>query len=272
MSACSVCNSPVGDGANLCRTHTSTLTHLLRQIPDREQIIDRKHLDAFGRLVVRELRDRLGAQIPYQLGDEPIESEKLTLGLASELETTITRQDKLAVTSGAATSGEKPLMFNNRASQVRVELCAAMFRWSGAAAKHHEDTRDPLWVVGLDLVKLAEWLLRNVNTLRLIPDVGEAYAELNNAIRRAESAIDRPAHAARFVVGPCPEMLEDDTRCTGEVWAFIPVSEEKPGMLICTHEEPQHSWNTTQWLRVGPRIRQRIEATGWRPTIRRDAA
>jgi hypothetical protein len=264
-----VCNSPTGDGANLCRTHTSAITHLLRQIPDRVETVDRNHLDAYDRPVHRELRDRNGGKIPYQLGPELILSERVISGLASDLETTITRQDKLAVTSGAGSSGEKPLNWNERASTIRWELRATLSAWALETSKHHQDSRDPAWAVGPDIARVAEWLLRNINTLRLLTDVGEAYAEINDAIRRAESAIDRPAHAARFVVGPCPEVAEDESACPGEVWAFIPISEDKPAMLVCQNDDCAHAWNTTQWMRVSLRIRRRIEQIGWRPTYQR---
>ena len=268
MSACSVCNSPTGDGANLCRTHTTSLTYLLRQIPDKVEIIDREHFDARDELTGIRNYDKT---TEHPLGDiiGPIRFDKVTPGLASDLETTITRQDKLAMNPGSATSAEKPLNWNDRASNVRWELCATLSVWALETSKRYEDTRDPVWAVGRDIARIAEWMLRNINTLRLLPDAGEAYAELNDAIRRAENATDRPANATRFVVGPCPELLEDETACPGEVWAFIPISEDRPALMACQNDEGcGQVWNTTQWMRVGERIRRRIQQTGWRPTYR----
>lgn len=257
QSGCQICSSPTGDGANLCRTHTAALTHLLRQIPDQVEIVDRGFLDAYDRPVVREIRDRSGYPIPYQLGDDPILAEKVNPGLASELETTITRQDKLAVTSGPATSGEKPLNWNNRASEIAWDLKSTINAWALEASKRDEDPRDPLAALGIEMAPVAEWLIRNINTLRLLPDVGEAYSELTDAIKRAESAIDRSAFSSRFVVGPCPEKDDEDVQCPGEVWAFVPIDLEKPAIMTCQNEACGATWNTTQWRRIGERILKR---------------
>lgn len=272
MSACSVCSSPVGDGANLCRTHTSAITHLLRQIPDRVEIVDRNHLDAFARPTFRELRDLLGAPIPYQDGEEPIRFERVVTGLASELEVTVTRQDKHGAISGSAPSGEKPLAWNDRASTIRAHLRYTLSTWAAATAKHHQDSRDPAWAAGSDIVRIAEWLLRNHNTLRLIEDAGTAYAEITDAVHRVEKVTDRPANASRFVVGPCPELLEDDSVCPGEIWAFIPSSEDRPALMSCQHGGCGKEWNTTQWLKVSDRIRRRIVQIGWRRSYRMPGA
>ena len=276
MSECSVCSSPTGDSARLCRTHTAALTHLLRQIPDRTETIDRKHPDAFGQPTFRELRDRFGAPIPYQLGEDPIEFERVIPGVASDLETTITRQDKHAARAGVATSGEKPLAWNDKASTAKWHLRSVLSTWAAVTAEYHCDPRDPAWSAGIDIVRISEWLVRNIHTVRLIADVGTAYAEITDAVHRAEKVTDRPRNASRFVVGPCPEELEDDqgrvTVCPGEIWAFIPSSEDRPAMMECRNGSCGKEWNTTQWLKISDRIRRRIKLIGWRRTYRMPGA
>lgn len=256
--ACDVCSAPTGDGALLCRTHFAQILHLLRQIPDHTETVDRDHRDAADRPTYRDLRDRTGHPIPYQPGPDPITADKTTPGLASELQTTVTRQDKVTVTSGSKTSGEKPLAWNDRASDIHCDLWSTVNAWALAVSRQHEDPRDPLADVSQDLVPVTEWLLRNADTLRLHPEAGEAYRELTDAIQRAWAVIDRPGTRTRFFVGPCPETDEDDVACPGEVWAFIPTSEDKPAMLVCQNDECGAAWNTTQWMRVGGRILQKI--------------
>jgi hypothetical protein len=269
-ASCAVCQSPTGDGAYLCRTHTAAITHALGLIPDQVEVIDREHLDS--KAEPTGVRDWNKESATYGEIIGPILFDKVNPGLASELETTITRQDKLSVNSGAATSGEKPLNWNDRAANIEWELKATCNAWALETSKHREDPRDPLSALGIDLAPVAEWLIRNIHTLRLLPDAGDAYSELIDAIHRAESVIDRSAFATRFVVGPCPEVDGDEVHCPGEVWAFIPVSEEKPALMVCQNDECGAAWNTTQWMRAAARIKKRIEETKWQPTRPCDAA
>lgn len=259
MSDCQVCDAPC-EGANLCRTHTRALTHLLEQIPDSTETDCRDHRDAHGNPVYRELRDRLGAPIPYTTSHDPITADKTIPGLASDLETTATRQDRLGVTSETRTTSEKPLVWNDRASIVAVDLNTTLNAWALDVARHHQDPRDPLQPVDhADTGAVAEWLARNIHTLTQLADAGQAHNEIVDAHHRALAAIDYPNIRTKFLVGPCPELLGDqhDEPCPGEVWAFIPTSEHEPAWLRCQNEDCGAGWNTTQWNRVGDRIQRR---------------
>jgi hypothetical protein len=259
---CHTCGSPTADNANLCRTHTRELSHLLGQIPDRVETVQREHLDAFERPTYRDLRDRHGHPIPYAPSRDPIHAEKPIPGIATDLQTSITRQDKLGVTSDTRATGEKPLNWNDRASIIAVELNATINAWALATSKHDEDSRDPL--AGYhhsDTAEVADWLRRNLTTLAQLQDAGEAYDEIRNSVGRALGAIDRPKNRTSFLVGPCPEKLGDIQiePCPGEVWAFIPTSESDPALMRCQYEQCGAAWNTTQWLRASRRILARRE-------------
>lgn len=176
--------------------------------------------------------------------------------LWAELDTTITRQDKLLPTAERPSGGEKPLAWNEHAAQVRWELASTLNAWCLDVAGVAEDGRDRLADIPQHAVpELAEWLIRNMPTLRQHPEAGQAYEELTDAIRRARKCIDRPETRTRFKVGPCPEQA-DEGACDGEVWAYIPTTEDKVSHMRCLACDAH--WDTTQWLRVGRRMLTRI--------------
>lgn len=250
MSECQTCGATTAD-ASLCNKHVQELRHLLAQIPDRLESVKRNHLDAYDHPTgVRDDNGNITGPIIYR---------KTIPGIATELQTTITRQDKLGVVSSTATTGEKALEWNDTASIIEVELNATINAWALDVSKHDEDPRDPLAnYPHTDLPAVADWLRRNVTTLAQLPDAGRGYSEISNAIGRAKKAIDRPKNRTKFLVGPCPE-TPDDTPCPGEVWAYIPTSETDPALMHCQNPDCGATWNTTQWLRAAKRILTKVE-------------
>lgn len=181
-------------------------------------------------------------------------------GLLPELEVTITRQDKLLHFNDRKSSAETPLNWNENASQVRWELEATVNAWCLDVSRLGEDERDPLQPIQPgDVPALADWLVRNIATLRTHAEAGKAADELGNAIRRVTRAIDHPAIRARFYVGPCPEQVGEGC-CDGEVWSFLASSDDELSYMRCTACE--HRWDSHQWLRVGPRILARKQQLG----------
>lgn len=175
--------------------------------------------------------------------------------LWAELQITITRQDKLMPTSDRP-GGEKPMVWNENASQVAWELQATLNAWCLDVSRLGEDERDLLAPIPQhDVPELARWLVRNMHTLRQHGEAGTCFEEIVDAIRRGRRAIDRPENRTRFQVGPCPETVEDGA-CDGEVWAFIPTSEDKISFMKCLGCGAE--WDTTQWLRVGRRMLTRM--------------
>lgn len=175
--------------------------------------------------------------------------------LWAELQITITRQDKLMPTSDRP-GGEKPMVWNENGSQVAWELQTTLNAWALDVSRLGQDERDLLAdVAHHDVPELARWLVRNMHTLRMLGDAGQCFEEIVDAIRRGRRAIDRPENRTRFQVGPCPEQANEGA-CDGEVWAFIPTSEDKISFMRC--QACGAEWDTTQWLRVGRRMLARI--------------
>lgn len=220
MAECAACTAPTGDDGLLCRSHTRELDQDLRDV---------------GNLV-------------------------------EELDVTLTRQDRVAARYSAGRSAEKPLVWNEHAATKRSELWSTLGAWALDVSRIDEDERDRLADVGTyDIAGTAGWIARNLSTLRRHSDAGAAFDEITDAIRGARRAIDRPEVATRFYAGPCPEPIEAENEygvvetaaCDGEVWAFIPTEAEKLAFLRCRACDAK--WDTTQWLRVGRRMRARIE-------------
>jgi hypothetical protein len=64
--------------------------------------------------------------------------------------------------------------------------------------------------------------------------------------------IDTAANRTIIEVGPCPQ-----DGCTSMVYAYIPTEDARPARMEC-RQNPTHRWDTTQWLRTGKRILDRI--------------
>jgi hypothetical protein len=178
-------------------------------------------------------------------------------GLLLELDVTITRGDRITTGHGVGRSAERPLAWNERASAKREDLAAVLGAWAPDVALL---SGDELPRLGDGVAACAAWLADRGATLRLLDQAGAAYDELGDAVRGVRRVIDHPDDATRFYAGPCPEAVvsretsdEPAAPCTGEVWAHIPSTTDRPALLRC-RAESTHRWDTTQWLRVGQRI------------------
>lgn len=164
MTNTDVADTPAGCG--VCAAPTGDDGHLCRV-----------HTD--------ELRDRL---IPIPV-------------LVQDLEVTLTRQSRTTQQDGGR-STESPLPWNENASAKAFELNATLNAWALDTSRIAEDERDRLaYVHHADTAQVAEWLLRNLPTLRQHPEAGQAYDELRESIREAHRAIDRPSDPTPF--GEC---------------------------------------------------------------------
>lgn len=170
--------------------------------------------------------------------------------LLDELDTTITRQDKLLHFNDRRSSAETPLDWNEHAAQIREELADTLTAWCHEVAAIDEYERDPLHAATTPTAR-AVWLADNIRTCRRHPSAGTAADELGNAVHRAHRAVDHPTIRSRFYVGPCPEQA-DQGCCDGEVWSFLATATDEQSYMRCTACE--HRWDSHQWLRVGPRI------------------
>lgn len=121
--------------------------------------------------------------------------------LVQDLEVTLTRQSRTTQQDGGR-STETPLPWNENASAKAFELNATLNAWALDTSRLGEDERDLLADVRhTDTALVAEWLIRNLPTLRQHPEAGQAYDEITESIREAHRAIDRPADPTPF--GEC---------------------------------------------------------------------
>jgi hypothetical protein len=211
-------------------------------------------------------------QLERALGDIPAVVHQLNLTLAKQ-----TRYADRAERGG----NEQPLPMDPLASAAASELRHHLCNWVSivaetrglplpAAAIYH-----PGGEPGMDT--LARWMLHHVEWLRHHEHGHIAVEELTGDMRTARRVIDVPANRTKFAVpGPCPEMVDDPgpdsvyvlidstdyTKrrglCPGEVWAYIPNTEDQPARLECN---TCHTiWESWQWMRLGKRIKDR-EAT-----------
>lgn len=139
--------------------------------------------------------------------------------LVDDLLTTISRQDVLGA-SGGRRAAETALSWKEHASEALWDLNNTITTW----------TRDVLELRGLSseivdrsvdmqpthhrvTISAARWLLANVESLAMQPDVGEAVDEIGAAVQRAYRAIDRPAEkllAGQCLANDCPAYLYAD--------------------------------------------------------------
>jgi len=151
-------------------------------------------------------------------------TEDLALDLAAvpallaELDITLTRQDRIAAERHGGRSADRPLPYNARAAAKASDLNTTLNAWALDVARLAEDERDRLVEHHYsDTAAVAAWLGRNLHTLRLHVDAGQAHDEITNAVREARRAIDRPLE--RIFAGPCSEPLDDGTECREDLYA-----------------------------------------------------
>jgi len=138
--------------------------------------------------------------------------------LVAELETTITRQDRIAAERHGGRSAERPLPFNLRASETASNLNTTINAWALDVSRLAEDERDRLSEHHYaDSAAVASWLARNLHTLRQHPEAGIAFDELTHAVLEARRSVDRPLE--RVFAGPCGEPLADGTDCREDLYA-----------------------------------------------------
>ena len=188
VPVCAVCAAPTADGAQLCRTDTDHLrTRLQSLLPRWEE------------------RNGRPEYIP---------------GIVEELDVTTTRQARTALNMDGGRSPETPLAWNENASARAFELNATLNGWSLDTSKLAEDERDLLILVHhSDTTGLAEWLIRNLSTLRQHAEAGQAFDEITNSIREAFRAIDRATNPVPF--GECGRVFEEGTVCRAILYGAL---------------------------------------------------
>jgi hypothetical protein len=205
--ACGVCSAPTGDDASLCRTHTDDLRIML----------------AGGKVKTVEY-------LPVPV-------------LVAELDITVTRQARTANTQDGGRSTERPLMWNENASAKAFELNATLNAWALDTSRIREDTRDQLKPVHhSDTVAVAEWLVRNLSTLRQHPEAGQAFDEIGNALREAHYAIDRAQDPVPF--GQCGHKFEEGTVCVEVLYGQL----DRPVIRCRACGSPHQVAERLEWM------------------------
>lgn len=134
--------------------------------------------------------DRLNLCITHT--DDLTAELRAVADLVAELDITITRQNRSTAARDGARSATTPLPWNEHASATRSNLWSTLNAWALDVSKLGEDERDRLVEVDQhDIAGVAQWLVRNMPTLRQHPEAGQAHEELIDAIRQARRAIDR---------------------------------------------------------------------------------
>lgn len=205
-AGCGVCSAPTGDDAHLCRTHTDDLHTML----------------AGGKVKTVEY-------LPVAV-------------LVAELDITVTRQARTTNTQDGGRSTERPLMWNENASARAFELNATLNAWALDTSKIREDTRDQLKPIHhADTAAVAEWLLRNLTTLRQHPEAGQAFDEIGNAIREAHYAIDRAQDPVPF--GQCGT-VNGDHACTEVLYGQL----DRPVIRCRACGSPHRVAERLEWM------------------------
>jgi hypothetical protein len=114
------------------------------------------------------------------LGDIP--------ALIEDLNTTLSRQDKLGASAGGK-GAESAVPFKAPAADVLYLLAHTTTGWVRVLA---EDTRQVIHTLPLNPVQCARWLLVHVRSLCLHEAGGEAVDEIAYAVAEAYRVIDRP--------------------------------------------------------------------------------
>lgn len=135
-----------------------------------------------------------------QLGD----SGQYCTSLLDELDTTICRDDKV----GGASIGvvlrvaDTSLVFNERASQAKTELCRAVVSWT----KMFAEENDHLQFDVATIEQAARWMAGFPNLLASHPSAVFMHRELRERVLAARRCIDR--RAARVYLGVCGAVFE----------------------------------------------------------------
>ncbi|MBN0040215.1 hypothetical protein JN535_08550 [Cellulosimicrobium cellulans] len=161
------------------------------------------------KLRTRTVKDDNGTE-RTQTYVQPLGPDRLIPGLATDLDTAITRDTRFTTPAGGrhTRGNEEPLPLNLTASDARQDLTITLAR----AAAFTADARcepHPVYT----LYALAEYLDDKLDWIATQDAGRDCFDAINGAIRKATRVIDRPAD--RAYAGPC-----DVDGCDGELYAW----------------------------------------------------
>lgn len=180
-----------------------------------------------------------GRRLELALGDVP--------ALVADLENVLA---KLTVYSDQAqrVTGSKDdtiVPFNIRAGETRQALTVVLRSWVMIV---HQEKPTPRQLPIDRTSSCAAYLLHEVGWMRTQRWADEAIGNLLTVIGDVRHCLDAPAGRKTDPLGNCPV---DD--CDGEVRAYLPRDPDTMAHADCT-VEPLHTWDSTQFLRLGRRM------------------
>jgi hypothetical protein len=170
-------------------------------------------------------------------------------GLVDELETTITRQDKLTANRVGSRGTETPLPFNGAASMAKTHLRYFLGSWARDVAER-SGGRLPAWPRERVATEAAMWLLDHQHAVRHHPAADDLCEELSESVWAAVRAIDRPAE--RVFAGWCCTALYArpgaDTVTCRVCETEQAVDEARRGLLALMPDQKGSSTEVSGWL------------------------
>jgi hypothetical protein len=161
--------------------------------------------------------------------------------VTAELDTTLAKQSRLGPTGGGL--AHERIGYHEGASLAADYLTNTLTTWA-------RDLGHNVACIGEHAaVTAAAYLAHHIDDIRAHPAADELHDQLVDAVHQARREADAPANKTIIDVGPCPD-------CNGHVRAYIP-TDDRPARMECD-TDPAHRWDTTQWLRAGRRILDRI--------------
>ncbi|MCM6778053.1 hypothetical protein NDR87_30840 [Nocardia sp. CDC159] len=145
--------------------------------------------------------------------------------LATELDVTLARQDRMGGPGNMARRGaEMPLPLHLAASEAGWVLRNTVTAW----ARDVCETRDIEYPDAAGTADVARWLARNAVSIALSEGAGQAFEEIDAAVKSAQRVIDRPP--GRLYVGPCGAE-SDGAQCHADI--YVRMGSEEARCPVC---------------------------------------
>lgn len=136
--------------------------------------------------------------------------------LLQELDATVNGQSQMRSPNSGMPGkiSERPLSWNEHASQVRAALTETLLGWHTIASSFAGHGPGVLISTSHGA---AVWALGHLNTIYAMPDAGDCVTQVRAAVHQAVKAVDRPPEL--LFCGPCDANL-DGLTCTAQLFAL----------------------------------------------------
>lgn len=190
-------------------------------------------------------------------------------GLRRDLATLPTLHRLLATSLGGANAPDDGrtglstgIALDQEIVRTRDHIRATLVSWAQITLEEGPWTvapRDALTDIAIWLDARIPWLAARPWADQLVKNLSETTAEAR--------ALIQPDRPYRVELGPCPELLDDDTRCDGTVIAVMRRQDSLlPSVVRCTShgddDENPHAWGAAQWHALGRHMGLTLNDTG----------